>query len=123
MTQQVINILGSEWTVVRINRGEEKRLEYKDGFCDLSVKQIYINWYQKDESDLDQQMNVDVHNRTVLRHEIVHAFLLESGLGDNWKHDTFGHDETIVDWIAMQGPKLYKAWKEAGQYDQYLSST
>lgn len=114
MEQQKINILGSEWTVVRTNRAEEKRLEDKDGFCDFSVRLICINWYQVDNEDLDQQWDIDVHNRNVLRHEIVHAFLFESGLGENWKHDTFGHDETMVDWIAMQGPKLYKAWKEAG---------
>lgn len=113
MTQQTINILGSEWTVVRTTREEEKRLEYKDGFCDRSVRQIYVNWYQRDENDLDQQLDVDVQNKITLRHEITHAFLFESGLGDNWKHDTFGHDETTVDWIAIQGPKLYEAWKEA----------
>lgn len=114
MEQQKINILGSEWGIIHTNRGEEKRLEYKDGFCDLSVKQIVVNRYEYDDTDMDQQLDVNEVNKRVLRHEIVHAFLFESGLGDNWKHDLIGHDETVVDWIAIQGLKLYKAWEEAG---------
>lgn len=48
-----------------------------------------------------------------LRHEIIHAFLSESGLQCNWQHtEQFGHDETTVDWFAIQSPKIFKAFNE-----------
>lgn len=52
MNQQKINILGSEWTIVRTNRGEEKRLENKPVFCDNSTKEIVVTKYEKDPEDL-----------------------------------------------------------------------
>lgn len=49
-----------------------------------------------------------------MRHEIIHAFLAESGLQANYEHyRQFGHDETLVDWMAIQFPKIYKAFREA----------
>ena len=51
-----------------------------------------------------------------LRHEIVHAFLNESGLMDS----TFAYDggwsknEEMVDWLAIQIPKIHKVFEEAG---------
>lgn len=50
-----------------------------------------------------------------MRHEIIHAFLYESGLAENFEHaNEFGQDETMVDWIAMQFPKILEVYKEAG---------
>jgi hypothetical protein len=50
-----------------------------------------------------------------LRHEIIHAFLYESGLGPNFEHyKQFGHEETIVDWFAIQYPKIEEAFKSVG---------
>ena len=47
-----------------------------------------------------------------LRHEIIHAFLAESGLQANYEHyRQFGHDETLVDWFAIQFPKMIKAFE------------
>ena len=51
--------------------------------------------------------------KKVLRHEIIHAFLLESGLQENFTHPEYGHDETFIDWIAVQFPKILKAFKAA----------
>ena len=53
-----------------------------------------------------------------LRHEIIHAFLSESGLDCNFEHlKQFGHEETMVDWIAIQFPKIYEVYKEVGAID------
>ena len=49
----------------------------------------------------------------MLRHEIVHAFMFESGLAENWEHKNIGQEETVVDWFAIQGLKIYNAWKQA----------
>lgn len=48
-----------------------------------------------------------------LRHEIIHAFLSESGLQSNWQHiEQFGHDETTIDWFAIQSPKMFKVFAD-----------
>lgn len=52
--------------------------------------------------------NVDVHMRHVLRHEVVHAFLYESGL-DN---QAWAENEEIVDWISIQLDKIYHTVKK-----------
>lgn len=57
--------------------------------------------------------------KQVLRHEIVHAFLNESGLvyNSNFSMQGWATNEEMVDWIAWNGEKLHKAWKEAGLVD------
>ena len=42
-------------------------------------------------------------------------FLNESGLKDNFEHvNRMGHEETMVDWIAVQFPKIAAVYKELG---------
>ena len=53
--------------------------------------------------------------KKVKRHEIVHAFLKESGLDCASHHAiAWAQDEEIVDSMAHQGLKLYQAWEKAG---------
>ena len=50
-----------------------------------------------------------------LRHEIVHAYLYESGLRENSeKQYAWADNEEMVDWFAIQGPKIFKTYKELG---------
>lgn len=52
--------------------------------------------------------------KEVLRHEIVHAFLAESGLqADTSKARAWAMNEEMVDWIARQGPKIFQTFREA----------
>jgi len=44
--------------------------------------------------------------KRIIRHEIIHAFMFESGLGFNFEHKPFGQDETMIDWFAIQYPKI-----------------
>jgi len=53
--------------------------------------------------------------KETLRHEIVHAFLFECGLSAcSGYADHWAKNEEMVDWIAIQGPKIHEAWKKAG---------
>ena len=54
---------------------------------------------------------MDAYVRKVKRHEIIHAFLLESGLAEcsDW-----AQNEEMVDWLARMGPKINTAWQAAG---------
>ena len=51
--------------------------------------------------------------RRVVRHEIVHAFLMESGLDANANAvENWATNEEMVDWFAIQSPKIFKVYKE-----------
>lgn len=106
-----VNILGTEYTIEILKRGEDAFLQDHniDGYCDKTTKRIVV----RAEDETNELGNYDVYQRTCLRHEIVHAFLFESGLHQNFEHCQFGHEETMVDWIATQFPKMQKAFKEA----------
>lgn len=102
-----VNILGTEYTVEERGSIDDEFLEKCDGYCDKSVHLIVIGVREKD-CELD---DFDAYQRKVLRHEIVHAFLFESGLQESWTHNT-GHDETYVDWIASQWPKIAAVFEQ-----------
>lgn len=100
-----LDVLGTEYT---IELKELKDEEY-DGFCDYTSKRIVIR--SDNTNDVDDFKWLQ---KKQLRHEIIHAFLAESGLQCNFERaHQFGHDETMVDWIAIQFPKLQKAFWEA----------
>lgn len=42
----------------------------------------------------------------MLRHELIHAFFCEAGLDD------YSSNEQLVDWIAIQSPKIFKIFQE-----------
>lgn len=105
----VINVLGTDYTIEEHSRFDDVMLENCDGYCDKTSKRIVVTVREHD-CDLD---DFDAYKRKVMRHEIIHAFLFESGLAECWKHNN-GHDETYVDWIASQYPKLSAAFAAAG---------
>ena len=110
MTMMKINVLGTEYTITYASVAEDKMLETCDGYCDKTVKRIVVTAKRADCELADYEWL----RRKVLRHEIVHAFLLESGVDVCYEpHEDHGHDEFMVDWIAIQFPKLLAAFKEA----------
>lgn len=105
----VVNILGTDYTVEKKTSSQDACLLECDGYCDKTSKRIVVA--EKEEGcNLDF---FDVYQKKVLRHEIVHAFFYESGLAENWEHKAIGQEETVVDWFAIQGVKIYDAWKQA----------
>lgn len=104
-----IDVLGTKYTIQIVPKSKDRFLESCDGYCDKTSKKIVVK--ARDEScELD---DYEVYKKTCLRHEIIHAFLFESGLHQNFHHDEWGHEETMVDWIATQFPKMVKAFKAA----------
>lgn len=101
---RIVNILGTEYKII----SEEFNNKDIDGYCDYTSKEIHIrNDNVNDVGDFDYLIQKQ------LRHEIIHAFMCESGLQANWEHvQQFGHDETTVDWIAIQYPKIAKVFDE-----------
>jgi hypothetical protein len=104
-----VNVLGTEYTTERRTSAQDEYLLECDGYCDKTSKWLVV-------AEKDGKCNLDCfeeYQKKVLRHEIVHAFMYESGLAENWEHKNIGQEETVVDWFAIQGLKIYNAWKQA----------
>ena len=101
MKKTMINILGTEYTLVEATPEEDERLEPDmDGYCDTSVKLCVVDAMER--SDLGEKLNLPEYKKLVIRHELLHAFLHESGLDScSW-----AANEEVVDWISLQFPKL-----------------
>lgn len=103
-----IHVLGQEYEVILRKREDDPKLEEANGYFEPYTKRIVLDDFAP------ETMTVEAPERfkaKVLRHEIVHAFLEESGLGEC---SEWARNEELVDWIARQGEKIYAAWREAG---------
>lgn len=101
-----VNVLGTEYDMQVKGKAEDDTLMRADGYCQNYSKKIVI---KRTEDMLDGDASIDAkksRNEHVKRHELVHAFLFESGLDDR------SDDEELVDWIAIQVPKLVRAFKD-----------
>lgn len=100
MTSKV-NVLGIEYEIFYdVLEESDTRLKQNDAYCDFTTKQIKIAEMAPDDNTYN---DLAVYKRRTLRHEIVHAFLFESGLDHN---SEWARSETMVDWIAIQVPKM-----------------
>lgn len=101
-----INILGTLYTVEKLEEKDDCMKEMiAVGYTDRTTKRIS---YLKEKEGITQVDNpIKIENIT-LRHEIIHAFLFESGIDINMQF----HNEEMVDWLAVQFPKLYKIFRE-----------
>lgn len=112
MKNRTVNILGTEWKIVICKEEESELLngKYRDGVADDSTRTI---WICEKKEDCELQ-DYEMWKRLSLRHEIFHAFLFESGL-DASSHTYSGawaRNEEMVDWLAIQSPKIFKVFQE-----------
>lgn len=110
-----VTVLGCEYQIIVVRYDQYKECKDYDGWCDPYSKKIFLV-DQATNSDCDPILTDPVGRmKQVLKHEIVHAFFSESGL-DSSSNSTQGWavNEEMVDWIAWNGAKICKAWKEVG---------
>lgn len=115
----IVNILGTDYTVIVKKYDEEESFSRRsiDGWCDGYTKQIVVcdmNTYKGWEHETKE--TIEQCQKATLRHEIVHAFFNESGLMDSaFSYDgSWAKNEEMIDWIALQAPKMYKVFEQAG---------
>lgn len=113
-----VNILGTPYEIIVKKYDEEEAFDRHSitGFCDGYAKEIVVcdmHTYKGWEHEAEK--TVVTAQKQTLRHEIVHAFFDESGLMDSSSmvECPWSKNEEMVDWIANQGMKIYKAWQEA----------
>lgn len=112
LDKQLISILGTEWTI-EIHEDDEESKRLKD------MDAIGCNYCEKKTITLDRsEIGSSEALRSVLRHEILHSYLYESGLDSNsfsLNDDVaWALNEEMVDWFAIQSPKIFKTYKEVG---------
>ena len=99
------NVLGQDYDILI---DETLKDRGRDGECLMYEKKIHIKpVHDMLEPEASMSSKVTSWNET-LRHELIHAFFFESGLVE------YGGDETLVDFIAQQFPKLQQIFNEAG---------
>ena len=110
-----VNILGTEYEIVIGNEEDYPRLRKVDGYTDTSIKKLVILDVGTIKDSDENIKDLTSYQQKVTRHEIIHAFFYESGLWVNSNDvEQWATNEEMVDWLAIQLPKIYKAFKETG---------
>ena len=108
---RTVHILGTEYKILIIEEGDYRFDRDADGWVDTQAKEILIFNYKQDAISVKDLV---AYQKKVIRHEIIHAFLYESGLWQNaYSSKCWAQNEEMVDWIAIQFPKIQSAYKEA----------
>ena len=106
-----VKILGTEYEIITQKESENRKLEGNNGLCEIYSKKIILGEIEDDIRNYDK---LNLYKNRVLRHEIIHAFFAESGLRSN---SEYAENEELVDWIAIQVPKMLKIFQELNILD------
>ena len=116
-----VSILGTNYSIKKVKHGCDEYMERMKfgGYCDgvlkeiviLDVKTIPDPYWTNASAEFIERVE-----RETLRHEVVHAFLNESGLKHNAvaNEEAWAKNEEMVDWIAIQFPKILEVFKKLG---------
>lgn len=114
-----LNILGTSYEIIRRNYADDSFFakESCTGYCDKIEKQIVIcNTKTHPSYQNDAETTCAKAEKATLRHEIIHAFLYESGLDSSSGQIVnigWAENEEMIDWFALQTPKLIAAFTAA----------
>ena len=119
METKKVDVLGTEYEISVRGYGELTIFEKRSisGYCDDILHKIVIcdiTTHPGFEDETEEYCRKC--EKMTLRHEIVHAFFNESGLQASTltSEDGWARNEEMVDWIAIQLPKIMRAFEEAG---------
>lgn len=108
-----IDVLGTLYTITFRDADDDDVLKGADGYTDHTSKEIVIVNEKPKETSVKDFPQVQ---RATIRHELLHAFLYESGLASSAEYGRIEgdmHPEMIIDWFALQFPKILRAYKDA----------
>lgn len=111
-----VNILGTEYKIEKHNPTADKDLKpsNKMGYCFYDEKLIVYSDLSIDEEwGKESEEARESREKITIRHEIFHAFLYESGIAQNsCEVDAWAQNEEMIDWFAIQSPKIFKVFQE-----------
>ena len=100
-----VNVLGTVYKIKYI-----PSLDGRGGETDFYTQEIRIS-EQEDVPAEYKTDNLKEMQRHVLRHELIHAFLFESGMDQSSAaHEAWAVNEEMIDWMAIQMPKIMAAY-------------
>lgn len=105
MEKKTVSILGTEYG---IEEDASLAKTQADGVTEQYSNRIKIRPIEDMLTDECGEEEKERRYKEVLRHECVHAVFLESGLSD------YCANEQLVDFIAVQFPKMLKIFQEVG---------
>ena len=114
-----LNILGHKWEIEVVKFKEHEYLKKHDaeGVTKQYLRKIIISdGTDKELLNEEERLNRFKH---CLRHEIIHAFLSESGLGacSNKTMRPWAKNEEMVDWMAYKSIDIFRIFESLGLLD------
>lgn len=107
---KVIDVLGTDIQILFRKEKDDEKLNNMVGYFDSSKSLIVVKILEPDRYSVG---NLDRYQQEILRHEIIHAFLYESGLdGSSGYSENWAANEEMVAWFAIQAPKIFKVFSE-----------
>ena len=112
-----VNILGTVYSIEIIGYKDDKAFEKREivGYCDSTEHKLVVcdlKDHPSFEDETDEYRFKQLKH--TIRHETIHAYLSESGLEDNalTYEGPWSRNESMVDYFAIQGPKIFETWNE-----------
>lgn len=108
-----VSILGTEYEVhLNVSVQDDESLNGLCGYCAPKSRKIVVADFNTVESWKNEGEKEKARvSRETTRHEVIHAFLAESGLwGNSNGVDCWALNEEMVDWFAVQWPKIRKVF-------------
>ena len=122
MENTKIDVLGTEYAIkiVKVSECDDLKNNKFCALCNNLTHTILLGDASAEEffgSMTEEEQEIQM--KTTLRHEVIHAFLNESGLQDSAARIDAGwaRNEEMVDWFAIQSPKIFKAFMKLGILD------
>lgn len=107
------NVLGTYYTVEYRKEADDKGLVDVDGYTDENIKLIVVKDFSDEKVNPRRCERLDIYQQEILRHELIHAFIEESGLGACTPYK-WALNEEMTDWMAKQFPKMALAMFSVG---------
>lgn len=103
---KVVNVLGHKYELMYINETDipekyKSKLENNMGLCENFEKKLIV--LNNLKTDLMYERK-DLLEQKVARHELLHAYMFNSGLSQLWDKDT---EEALVDFLAINLFNIY----------------
>ena len=106
----LVYILGTQYNIKLIPESEDTMLKTLVGYTDQTTHKIVVKLIEKQSGSVQNRAD---YAKNIMRHELIHAFLFESGLGACANEiDCWSQNEEMVDWFAYQSPKIFKLFQQ-----------
>ena len=106
----LVYILGTQYNIKLIPEEDDPMLKTLEGYADQTTHKIVVKLIEKQSGSVH---NIADYAKNIMRHELIHAFLFESGLGTCANEiDCWSQNEEMVDWFAYQSPKIFKLFQQ-----------